>query len=116
LGPVLAGVREMEGMIEGAVRGLVNEGGKKIVVILDGVDFMMAALGEGTGGIMEMVGGIREVGFLFDFSYFGYLSFAFCGGWLVYSFLLFSFFPKIFRNVIPRMRWHQKSTGNRGES
>ncbi len=40
-------------------------------MILDGMDFMMAALGEGAAEMMEMVGRIREVGgCCFSFSFF----------------------------------------------
>jgi hypothetical protein len=66
LGSVLVGVRETEDKLEDAIGSLASmEGGKKtkkIVMILDGMDFMMAALGEGAAEMMEMVGRIREVG------------------------------------------------------
>lgn len=66
LGPVLDGVREMEGIIGGAIGSLKSMGrggpGDKIMVILDGLDFMMAANGAGAGEMLEMVGRIREVG------------------------------------------------------
>lgn len=63
LGPVMAGVQEMEGMIEGAIGSFMSErGGEKVVVIMDGMDFMMATLEVGAGEMLEMVGKIREVG------------------------------------------------------
>ena len=62
----MAGVQQMEGMIEEAIGSFVSdEGGKRVVVFMDGVDFMMAALGLGAGEMLEMIGRIREVGFVF---------------------------------------------------
>ena len=56
----------MEGMIEEAIGNFTNEGGgKRVVVLMDGVDFMMAALGLGAVEILGMIGRIREVGFCF---------------------------------------------------
>lgn len=56
----------MEGMIEEAIGSFTNEGGgKRVLVLMDGVDFMMAALGLGAVEILGMIGRIREVGFCF---------------------------------------------------
>ena len=56
----------MEGMIEEAIGSFTNEGrGKRVVVLMDGVDFMMAALGLGAVEILGMIARIREVGFCF---------------------------------------------------
>lgn len=61
----------MEGMIEEAIKSFTNEeGGQKIVVFMDGVDFMMAALGLGAGEMLGMIGRIREVRFGFSHSLF----------------------------------------------
>ena len=48
-----------------------SEGGgrEKVVVMMDGIDFMMAALGVGAGEMLEMIGRTREVSFLLH-SYF----------------------------------------------
>jgi hypothetical protein len=97
LGSVLVGVREMEDKLEDAIGSLASmEGGKKtrkIVMILDGMDFMMAALGEGAAEMMEMVGRIREVGcccFLFFMTWF-LVTFA---SLLSINFICLSFFFK----------------------
>lgn len=72
----------MEGMVEEAIRSFMSEGGgKKVVVIMDGVDFMMAALGVGAGETLEMIGRIREVGF-FYISFFSQLRVLFSINWM----------------------------------
>lgn len=61
---MMAGVQEMERMIEEAIGSFMSEGeGKKVVVIMDGIDFMMAALEVGAWEMLEMIGRIREVRF-----------------------------------------------------
>lgn len=63
---MLDSVREMESNIAGAIESFqsMGRGGPedKIMVILDGLDFMMAANGAGAAEMLEMVGRIREVG------------------------------------------------------
>lgn len=85
MGPVMAGVQQMEGMIEEAIGSFTNEGvGKKVVVFMDGVDFMMAALELGAAEMLDMIGRIREVSFGFFTSQlplqciFHFLSTEFC--------------------------------------
>lgn len=94
-------------MVEEAIGGLVNEG-KNVMVILDGVDFLMAALEEGAGEIMEMIGGIRKVGFFaFHFSCFDYHSVVRVD--LFVSLFVFS------RMVVRRTQYHEKNL-EKGES
>lgn len=65
-GPVLASVQETENMVEEAIGDFTDEGrgGKRVMVVLDGIDFMMAALGLEAERMLDLIGRIREVGFL----------------------------------------------------
>ena len=62
-GSVLVGVRDLESIVGKAIGSFMSERqDMKVMVILDGIDFMMAALGSGAGEILEAIGSIREVG------------------------------------------------------
>lgn len=65
LGPVMAGMQEVESMIEKAIESFTTQGREnKVVVIMDGMDFMMAALGLEAWEMLEMIGRFRVVSFL----------------------------------------------------
>lgn len=54
------GIRELEKDILGVVRDQ-TEGGRKALVILDGMDFLMAGMGVEIEEVMAMVTEVREV-------------------------------------------------------
>lgn len=59
-GNLLGGVEEVEREILGAVTEQ-GEGEMKVLVILDGMDFLMAGPGVGVEDLMDLVAEIREV-------------------------------------------------------
>lgn len=64
------GVRDVEKEILNAVQRLKNDKGEKVLVILDGVDFLAAAMGTEVIEVMDMVTEIREVRFLSLFPFY----------------------------------------------
>lgn len=65
------GVREVEREVLNAVQRLKQNEGQRVLVILDGVDFLAAAMGAEVTEVMDMVTEIREVRFLFSLSIYG---------------------------------------------
>lgn len=65
------GVREVEREILNAAQKLKQNEGQRVLVILDGVDFLAAAMGAEVTEVMDMVTEIREVRFLFSLSIYG---------------------------------------------
>lgn len=68
------GVREVEREILNGVQRLKQYEGQRVLVILDGVDFLAAAMGAEVTEVMDMVTEIREVRFLSPFPFMGRLS------------------------------------------
>lgn len=69
------GVRELEREILNAVQRLKQNEGQMVLVILDGVDFLAAAMGAEVTEVMDMVTEIREVRFLSTFQFMSRLSY-----------------------------------------
>lgn len=68
------GVRDVEKEILNAVQRLKEDEGQRVLVILDGVDFLTAAMGAEVTEVMDMVTEIREVRFLSLFLFMSILS------------------------------------------
>lgn len=68
------GVRAVEREILNAVQRLKQNEGQRVLVVLDGVDFLAAAMGAEVTEVMDMVTEIREVRFLSPFPLMGRLS------------------------------------------
>lgn len=68
------GVREVEREILNGVQRLKQYEGQRVLVILDGVDFLAAAMGAEVTEVMDMVTEIREVRFRSPFPFMGRLS------------------------------------------
>lgn len=64
------GVRDVEKEILNTVQRLKNDKGQRVLVILDGVDFLAAAMGAEATEVMDMVTEIREVRFLSLFPFY----------------------------------------------
>lgn len=47
----------------GAMKQQIEEGGKRVLVMLDGIDFLIAGLGAKVEDVMGMLADIREVRF-----------------------------------------------------
>lgn len=66
LGSTLNGqMRDVENEVLQALDAPMDGGGKRVFVILDGLDFLLAALGADAGEALDMVGEIREVGVVY---------------------------------------------------
>lgn len=61
------GVSEVEREILNAIQRLKQNEGQRLLLILDGVDFLAAAMGAEVTEVMDMVTEIREVRFLSPF-------------------------------------------------
>ncbi len=75
------GSREVEKEILIAMERQKENVDDKVLVILDGVDFLTAGMEAEVGKVMEMVGEIREVGFS-PVSYFLETLKTICGVWI----------------------------------